>query len=80
VPGTSPEIRQNGPVEPGDLYVRCVCGWEVRGTEEIVVPATQEHGRRLHNMAASRDEVLAMATKEPPETPAVPPSRTPEAS
>jgi predicted small metal-binding protein len=79
MPGTSPEIRQNDRVEPADLYVRCVCGWEVRGTEEIVVPATQEHGQRLHNMAASRDEVLAMATK-PPETPAERHSRTPGAS
>jgi predicted small metal-binding protein len=78
--GTSPEIRQNGRVEPADLYVRCVCGWEVRGAEEIVVPATQEHGRRLHNMAASRDEVLAMATREAPETLAEPAPRIPEES
>jgi predicted small metal-binding protein len=67
-------------VEPADLYVRCVCGWEVRGSEEIVVAATQEHGRRLHNMAASRDEVLAMAMKDPPEAAAERSSRTPEAS
>lgn len=46
------------------LRVRCACGWEVVGTEDEVVPATQEHGRRTHNMAATRDEVLAMATPE----------------
>jgi hypothetical protein len=44
------------------LRVRCVCGWETVGTEDEVIPATQEHGRRVHNMAATRDEVLVMAT------------------
>ena len=43
------------------LRVRCVCGWETRGTEAEIVPATQEHGRRVHNMESTRDEVLAMA-------------------
>ena len=38
---------------------RCACGWEVRGPEDVVVDATIEHGRRMHNMDASRDEVLA---------------------
>lgn len=47
------------------LHVRCVCGWEVTGFENEVVPATQEHGRRTHNMEAMRDEVLAMATPDP---------------
>ena len=37
---------------------RCVCGWEVRGTVDEVVDATIEHGARIHNMQASRDEVL----------------------
>jgi predicted small metal-binding protein len=50
------------------LIVRCVCGWEVRGTEEEVVPATQDHGRRVHNMEASREEVLAMAVAADAET------------
>ena len=47
------------------LRVRCVCGWEVTGSEADVVPATQEHGRRVHNMNATRDEVLAMAVADP---------------
>ena len=42
------------------LLVRCACGWEMRGSEEEVVAATEEHGRRLHNMIPTRDEVLAM--------------------
>ena len=44
-----------------EILVRCVCGWEMRGTEAVVVPATQEHGRRVHNMTATREDVLAMA-------------------
>jgi predicted small metal-binding protein len=45
----------------GSLRVRCACGWEVVGSEDEVVAATQEHGRRMHNMAATREQVLAMA-------------------
>lgn len=44
-----------------ELTVRCACGWEVRGSEDEVVAATFDHGQRLHNMAASREEILAMA-------------------
>jgi hypothetical protein len=47
------------------ITVRCVCGWETTGPEEEVVVATIEHGRRLHNMTATRDEVLAMAVGAP---------------
>jgi predicted small metal-binding protein len=38
---------------------RCACGWEVTGAEDVVVDATIDHGRRMHNMEATRDEVLA---------------------
>jgi uncharacterized protein DUF1059 len=48
-------------MEQDTLRVRCVCGWEVVGREDDVVPATQAHGRRLHNMEATREQVLAMA-------------------
>jgi hypothetical protein len=56
------------------LRVRCACGWEVVGTEDQVVPATQEHGRRTHNMSATREEVLALASgaTDVGDTPAVP--------
>lgn len=43
------------------MRVRCVCGWESSGDEAAVVAATQDHGRRLHNMEATRDQILAMA-------------------
>ena len=45
------------------LTVRCTCGWETTGTEADVVPATIEHGRRLHNMEATPEQVLAMAVR-----------------
>jgi predicted small metal-binding protein len=38
---------------------RCACGWEISGREELVVDATIDHGRRLHNMEATREQVLA---------------------
>jgi predicted small metal-binding protein len=39
--------------------LRCACGWEVTGTEDEVVQATQDHAEKLHNMRATREEVLA---------------------
>jgi predicted small metal-binding protein len=44
------------------LRVRCACGWQISGPEDTVVEATQEHGRRAHNMLATREQVLEMAT------------------
>ena len=38
---------------------RCACGWEFRGPRDEVVDATIDHGRRIHNMEATRGEVLA---------------------
>jgi hypothetical protein len=43
------------------IRVRCACGWETSGPEDEVVSSVQEHGRRVHNMASTREEVLAMA-------------------
>ncbi|MGZ9276710.1 MAG: DUF1059 domain-containing protein, partial [Candidatus Limnocylindrales bacterium] len=43
------------------ITVRCACGWETTGAEDDVIVATTEHGRSLHNMTPTRDEVLAMA-------------------
>jgi predicted small metal-binding protein len=48
------------------LVVRCGCGWEVAGSEDAVVPATEEHGLRVHNMRATRDEILGMAVRPTP--------------
>jgi len=48
--------------DPMQLEVRCDCGWQARGSEDEVVEAATEHGRRAHNMTASREQILAMAT------------------
>ncbi|MDH5242640.1 MAG: DUF1059 domain-containing protein [Chloroflexota bacterium] len=40
--------------------LRCACGWETAGTLDEIETATVEHGRRMHNMTPSRDEVAAM--------------------
>jgi len=47
------------------ITVRCVCGWETTGSTEDVVVATSEHGERIHNMAATREQILAMAVAAP---------------
>jgi predicted small metal-binding protein len=54
-------------VEPGRLVIRCACGWEVTGPEGEVVPATIDHGQRLHNMTATPEQVLATAVSLEPE-------------
>ncbi len=52
------------------LTVRCACGWVTIGTEADVVLATIEHGRRSHNMEATREQVLAMAVRSDVDEPA----------
>lgn len=44
-----------------DIVVTCDCGYRVQGNEAEVVAATQQHGRDLHNMDVSVEQVLAMA-------------------
>lgn len=46
--------------DPQSFTNRCACGWEITGTEEEVVDATIDHGRRIHNMEATREQVLAV--------------------
>ena len=43
------------------LVVRCACGWEVAGNAADVAQAAIEHGRRVHNMEAAPEQVLATA-------------------
>ncbi len=38
---------------------RCACGWEFRGPLDAVVDATIDHGERIHNMKAMREQVVA---------------------
>ena len=44
-----------------EFIVRCACGWHARGTEDEVVAAAADHGEQVHNMTASREQILAMA-------------------
>jgi hypothetical protein len=46
--------------EPSEYTNRCACGWEVTGPLDDVVDATIDHGRRIHNMEATRDQVVAV--------------------
>ena len=52
------------------LHTGCVCGWEITGPQDEVVEAVIEHGRRVHNMVATREEVLQQAQRveEPAES------------
>jgi predicted small metal-binding protein len=47
--------------DPGELLVKCDCGFEVRATEQELIPAVQKHGQEAHNMSVTREQVLAMA-------------------
>jgi hypothetical protein len=40
--------------------LRCACGWEASGEFDQLVVAAQEHGRRIHNMVPTTEEVEAM--------------------
>ena len=43
-----------------ELFVRCDCGFEARGTADKLVPIIQRHGREAHKMNVTREEALAM--------------------
>ena len=42
----------------------CACGWQVEGDAVEVVDATAEHGRALHNMEATPEEISAHILRE----------------
>jgi hypothetical protein len=42
------------------LRLRCACGWETTGAEDMLVAEAIDHGIRIHNMRPTREEVLAM--------------------
>jgi predicted small metal-binding protein len=48
-------------VKSPQLVVRCDCGFEVRGTEQELIPVVRKHGVDAHNMQVTREQVLAMA-------------------
>lgn len=42
-----------------EIKVRRTCGWEAPGPTDEVVARTQAHGRDLHDMEATSEDVLA---------------------
>jgi predicted small metal-binding protein len=55
-------MTKDDPVEgPRELVTRCDCGFEARGPADEMVSAMQKHAGDVHNMAASREEILARA-------------------
>ena len=44
-----------------ELISRCECGFEARGTLDDLLAVVQKHGRDVHNMPATREQVQAMA-------------------
>jgi hypothetical protein len=44
-----------------ELLVKCDCGAEARGAEDILIPAVVKDGREAHNQQVTREQVLAMA-------------------
>jgi predicted small metal-binding protein len=47
--------------KPVELVVRCECGFEARGQEADLVPVVIKHGRDVHNMEGTREQVLERA-------------------
>lgn len=39
--------------------VTCECGFTARGTEEELIPIVQQHGKQVHGMDVTREQVLA---------------------
>jgi hypothetical protein len=61
-------MRQTGSVRPlaeVDVdevkVVMCACGMRWEGTLETLIPMVREHGRYVHNMDVTDDQVAAMA-------------------
>jgi hypothetical protein len=45
--------------------VTCLCGWQCRGTEDEVIAQVQAHGLEVYGVAATREEILALAVEIP---------------
>jgi predicted small metal-binding protein len=41
--------------------IACDCGWRIRGSEDELIAAAQEHGSTAHDMVPTREQVLATA-------------------
>lgn len=45
--------------------VTCLCGWQCRGTLDEVVDQVVRHGREVHGIESTREEILAIAVDVP---------------
>jgi predicted small metal-binding protein len=43
------------------LVLRCECGVESRGDADELVRQVQQHARSIHNMTATREQILERA-------------------
>ena len=57
-------------MDPDCITNRCACGWEITGPTDEVVAATIDHGKRIHNMVATREDVLTALGRAPKTDPA----------
>jgi hypothetical protein len=46
-----------------EMTVTCACGQRWRGTLDELVPLVQRHGRDVHNMPVTAEQVRAMAVE-----------------
>jgi predicted small metal-binding protein len=43
------------------ISISCDCGFTSEGDPDTVVAETQEHGREVHNMDMSREQIMEMS-------------------
>jgi predicted small metal-binding protein len=43
------------------VRLTCACGWQTTGDRDEVYEAALDHGRRLHNMEVTREQVDEMS-------------------
>jgi predicted small metal-binding protein len=42
------------------LELTCACGWTAQGEEDDLYELTVEHGKNVHNMEVTRQQMLEM--------------------
>jgi predicted small metal-binding protein len=50
-----------------EYLVECDCGWSCRGSEEEIIAACTEHGRAVHGLELTREQVLDVVQPIPNE-------------
>jgi uncharacterized protein YndB with AHSA1/START domain len=62
-PGPDPIVVTSMPAEPEPSVkvVTCACGQQWHGTDSVLIELVERHGREVHNMPVTPEQVLAMA-------------------